>query len=178
MVVRTVRPKYVWKEKVDALKEGESTPVLQASAPELPIPRALAGPGLLADTIVRRWQDHLPLHRLERIYGRDGLPLARSTMCGWHAEVAALASPLVEAMFRDAQENSPYLCTDATGVLVPAPEKCRLGHFFVVVAPGPAHAGSVNCGNSRFSSCVGFPESCTKIRIGRCRSFAFAFASA
>ena len=136
VVVRTVRPKYVWKEKVDALKEGESTPVLQASAPELPIPRALAGPGLLADTIVRRWQDHLPLHRLERVYGREGLPLARSTMCGWHAAVAALASPLVEAMFRDAHENSPYLCTDATGVLVQEPEKCRLGHFFVVVAPG------------------------------------------
>ncbi|MGO9065163.1 MAG: IS66 family transposase [Myxococcaceae bacterium] len=136
VVVRTVRPKYVAKDKLDALqKEGDSTPVLQASAPELPIPRALAGPGLLADTIVRRWQDHLPLHRLERVYGREGLPLARSTMCGWHAAVAELARPLVAAMFRDAQENSPYLCLDATGVLVQAPEKCRRGHFFVLVAP-------------------------------------------
>lgn len=136
VVVRTVRPKYVAKAKVDLLEEGESTPVLQASPLELPIPRALAGPGLLADTIVKRWQDHLPLHRLERVYGREGLPLARSTICGWHAAVAALVEPLVEAMFRDAWENSPYLCTDATGVLVQAPEKCRLGHFFVVVAPG------------------------------------------
>lgn len=136
VVVRTVRPKYVRKEAVDALKEGESTPVLQAGASELPIPRALAGPGLLAATIVQRWQDHLPLHRLERIYGRDGLPLARSTICGWHTAVAALAEPLVDAMFKDALANSPYLCTDATGVLVQAPDKCRLGHFFVVVAPG------------------------------------------
>ena len=136
VVVRTVRPKYVWKQKVDALKEGESTPVLQADAPELPIPRALAGPGFLADTIVKRWQDHLPLHRLERIYGREGLPLARSTICGWHAAVAALVLKLVEAMFRDAWDNSHYLCADATGVLVQAPEKCRTGHFFVLVAPG------------------------------------------
>jgi transposase len=136
VVVRTVRPKFVWKEKVDALKEGESTPVLQASAPELPIPRALAGPGLLADSIVKRWQDHLPLHRLERIYGREGLPLARSTICGWHAAVAALVQRVVDAMFRDAWDNSHYLCTDATGVLVQAPEKCRTGHFFVLVAPG------------------------------------------
>lgn len=136
VVVHTVRPKFVSKEKVDALKEGESTPVLQASAPELPIPKALAGPGFLADTIVRRWQDHLPLHRLERVYGREGLLLARSTICGWHSAVAELAAPLVEAMFRDARENSPYLCTDATGVLVQAPKKCRRGHFFVVVAPG------------------------------------------
>lgn len=136
VVVRTVRPKYVWKEKVDVLTEGDSTPVLQASAPELPIPRSLAGPGLLADTIVKRWQDHLPLHRLERIYGREGLSLARSTICGWHAATAELVSKLVEAMFRDAWENSHYLCTDATGVLVQAPEQCRRGHFFVLVAPG------------------------------------------
>ena len=53
--------------------------VSRRRAPELPIARGLAGPGLLADTIVRRWQDHLPLHRLERIYGREGLELARST---------------------------------------------------------------------------------------------------
>ncbi len=70
------------------------------------------------------------------MYGREGLPLARSTLCGWHFAVAALAEPLVGAMFRDAWENSPYLCTDATGVLVQAPDKCRRGHFFVVVAPG------------------------------------------
>jgi len=99
-----------------------------------PIDRALAGPGPLADTIVRRWQDHLPLHRLERIYGREGLELARSTVCGWHGALAELAKPLVDAMWTDAF-TAPYLCTDATGVLVQAREKCRRGHFWVVIAP-------------------------------------------
>jgi transposase len=94
----------------------------------------LAGPGLLADTIVRRWQDHLPLNRLEQVYAREGLELARSTMCGWHADAAALARPVVQAMWLDAW-RSPYLCTDATGVLVQDKEKCRHGHFWVVVAP-------------------------------------------
>jgi transposase len=136
VVVRTVRPKYMSKAAYETLQEGQSTPILQASPLELPIPRALAGPGLLADTIVKRWVDHLPLHRLERVYGRDGLPLARSTVCGWHFSVADLVSSLVEAMFHDAWENSPYLCTDATGVLVQDADKCRRGHFFVVVAPG------------------------------------------
>jgi transposase len=37
-------------------------------------------------------------------------------------------------MWRDAL-LSPYLCMDATGVLVQALEKCRSAHFFVVVAP-------------------------------------------
>jgi len=82
--------------------------VTVAPPPELPLERGLAGPGLLADTIVRRWQDHLPLHRLEQVYAREGLELARSTMCGWHGELAALVRPLIEAMWQDAMA-SPYL---------------------------------------------------------------------
>lgn len=147
VVVRTVRPKFVGKGKLEELAAGEvpldtpsnvsvaSTPVLQAPSMELPIPRSLCGPGLLAETIVRRWQDHLPLHRLERIYGRQGLELARSTLCGWHAGAALLVQPLLNAMWKDARTSSPYLCIDATGVLVQDLHKCRTGHFFVVVAP-------------------------------------------
>lgn len=30
---------------------------------------------------------------------------------------------------------APYLCTDATGVLVQAPEQCQRSHFWVLVAP-------------------------------------------
>jgi transposase len=130
VVVRVSKPKFVPKGR-DATAE---TTVLQAPSPELPFDRSLAGPGLLADAIVRRWQDHLPLHRLERIYGREGLELARSTICGWHEALGALVKPLVEAMWADAR-GAPYLCTDATGVLVQAPEKCRRGHFWVVIAP-------------------------------------------
>jgi transposase len=130
VVVRVRKPKFVPKGR-DATAE---TTVLQAPPPELPIERGLAGPGLLADTIVRRWQDHLPLHRLERIYGREGLDLARSTICGWHEALGELVKPLIEAMWSDAR-GAPYLCTDATGVLVQAREKCRRGHFWVVIAP-------------------------------------------
>jgi transposase len=130
VVVRVRKPKFVLKGR-DATAQ---TSVLQAPPPELPFDRALAGPGLLADTIVRRWQDHLPLHRLERIYGREGLELARSTICGWHEALGGLVAPLLEAMWTDAR-GAPYLCTDATGVLVQARERCRRGHFWVVIAP-------------------------------------------
>jgi transposase len=130
VVVRVCRPKFVRK---DRLRSAE-TVVSVAPPPELPIDRGVAGPGLLADTIVRRWQDHLPLHRLEQVYAREGLELSRSTMCGWHGELAKLIRPLLEAMWQDAM-GSPYLCTDATGVLVQAKEKCRTGHFWVLLAP-------------------------------------------
>lgn len=130
VVVRIRRPKFV---RADQMRQLPAR-VVTADPLELPIARGLAGPGMLADTIVRRWQDHLPLNRLESIYAREGLELARSTLCGWHEELAALAHPLVEAMWEDALA-SPYLCTDATGVLVQAKERCRRCHFFVVVAP-------------------------------------------
>jgi len=131
VVVRVTRPKFVRKDR----ERNAETTVLTAPPPELPIERGLAGPGMLAETIVRRWQDHQPLHRQEEIYARDGLELARSTICGWHEQLAELARPLVDAMFVDAR-GAPYLCADATGVLVQAKEKCRTGHFWVLVVPG------------------------------------------
>lgn len=130
VVVRIIKPKFVRKDR----ERGSATEVFVGSTPELPIPRSVAGPGMLADTLVKRWQDHLPLHRLEGIYARDGVEIARSTMCGWHEQASSLCEPLVAAMRSDAFEQ-PYLCTDATGVLVQAKERCRTGHFWVLVAP-------------------------------------------
>jgi transposase len=131
VVARVVRPKFVRKDR----ERDAETDVLIAEPLELPIARGLAGPGMLADTIVKRWQDHLPLHRLEDVYARDGLELARSTMCGWHAALADVVAPLLGAM-RDDAFKQPYLCVDATGVLVQQKERCRTGHFWVLVAPG------------------------------------------
>jgi len=133
VVVEVIKPKFVRKSERQAL----TTNVLVAETPELPIPRGLAGPGFLADTIVKRWQDHLPLHRMEGIFRREGLDLNRSTLCTWHLELAELVRPLIEAMHADALCH-PYVCTDATGVLVRDREQCRHGHFWVLVAP-PDH---------------------------------------
>ena len=80
VVARVIRPKFVRRDR----ERDAETEVLIAPPPELPIPRGLAGPGMLVDTIVKRWQDHMPLNRLEQMYAREGLALARSTMCGWH----------------------------------------------------------------------------------------------
>jgi transposase len=131
VAVRLVYPKFVRKGQA----EDAPTCVLVAETPELPIPRGTAGPAMLADTLVRRWADHQPLSRLEGIYAREGLDLAKSTLCTWHDQLRELAQPLVDAMFTDAK-SAPYLCVDATGVLVQAPERCKHGHFWVMVAPG------------------------------------------
>jgi transposase len=133
VVVEVVKKKFVRKGERQELR----TEVLVAETPELPIPRGSAGPGMLADTVVKRWQDHLPLHRMEGIFRREGIELNRSTVCGWHLELAELAAPLIRAMHQDALAQ-PYVCVDATGVLVQDRERCRNGHFWVLVAP-PKH---------------------------------------
>jgi transposase len=131
VVVQIVYKKYVRKDR----KRNAETDVLVPDTVELPIERGTAGPGMLADGIVRRWQDHQPLNRLEGIYRREGLDISKSTLCTWHEQLAALARPLVEAMFAEALRE-PYVCVDATGVLVQAKERCTNGHFWVLVAPG------------------------------------------
>jgi len=131
IVARIIKPKYVRKDRD---RNGKTT-VLIGSTPALPIPRCLGGPGMLADTIVRRRQDHMPLNRLQQMHDREGVDLARSTICGWHEQLVPVVQPLIAVMRQDAFEQ-PYLCTDATGVLVQAKEKCRTAHFWVLVAPG------------------------------------------
>src|SRR5262249_1349706 len=66
--------------------------------PARPIAKGLPGPGLLAHLIVRKYTDHLPLHRLERVYERQGVCLHRSTLCDWLAACADRLRPLYDLL--------------------------------------------------------------------------------
>jgi transposase len=81
----------------------------------MPIAKGLPGPGLLAHLIVSKCVDHLPLHRLERVYQRQGLFLHRSTLCDWMAACAQLLRPLYDLMVK-AVLQSRALHTDDTTV--------------------------------------------------------------
>ena len=72
--------------------------VVSARKPEMPIAKGLPGPGLLADLIVSKFVEHMPLHRLERRYERQGLFLPRSTTSDWLAACAELLRPLYQMM--------------------------------------------------------------------------------
>jgi transposase len=77
------------------------------------VAKGLPGPGLLAQIAACKYADHLPLHRLERILGRHGIQLARSTMCDWMAAIAEALDPVVSLMAQIVRE-SKALHTDAT----------------------------------------------------------------
>src|SRR5262245_42337815 len=87
--------------------------VVAAPVPVAVIDKGLPGPGLLAQIAASKYADHLPLHRLERILGRHGIELSRSTMCAWMAHVAEMFRPVVDLM-ADQVRLSKMLKTDAT----------------------------------------------------------------
>ncbi len=96
------------------------TIVIAAAKPAMPIAKGLPGPGLLAHLIVSKYVDHLPLHRLERVYERQGLFLPRSTLCDWLAASADLLRPLYEQLVA-AVLLSRALHTDDTPVKLQDP---------------------------------------------------------
>jgi transposase len=60
--------------------------------------RRRAALGLLAHLIVSKFVDHLPLHRLERVYERQGVSLRRSTLSDWLAACAESLRPVYHLM--------------------------------------------------------------------------------
>lgn len=74
--------------------------ITQAPLPWLPIERGLPGSSLLAHVLTAKYCDHLPLHRRSVIYAREGVELERSTLAGWVGQMAALLTPLAEAIAR------------------------------------------------------------------------------
>ena len=90
-----VRKKYA--RRVPLLESGPTLSeqnVAVAKKPAEAIPGALAGPGLVAQVIVSKGTDHLPLHRLEGIFQRQGVRLSRQTMDGWWLATAEFLQPL------------------------------------------------------------------------------------
>jgi len=121
-----VRPKYACRY----CKDGVSSP----PPPERPIARGLAGPGLIAQIVVSKFGDHLPLYRQEDIFTRHGLHLSRSTLCDWVSAAAELFQPLYELQRRFVQQSA-VLWTDDTPVtvLVGGEAGSRQGRFWTYV---------------------------------------------
>ena len=121
-------------DPMTAAKTGSETTIVVADMPDEMIPGCIAAPGALAHVINAKFADHIPFHRLEHMMERDGFRVARGTMCGWAAGCHELSRLVVDAMMKDALDNAHVIATDATGVLVRAPEQCKRGHFWVCIA--------------------------------------------
>jgi len=122
-----VRPKYACRY----CKDGVACP----PPPERPIARGIAGPGLIAQIVVGKFGDHLPLYRQEDFFTRHGLHIPRSTLCDWVRAAADLLRPLYERQ-KELVLQSPVLWTDDTPVtvLVGGDEGSRTARFWTYIA--------------------------------------------
>jgi transposase len=116
-------------------KEG----VAAAPAGEAPLPGALPGPGLLAQLLVGKYRDGLPLHRQQAIFDkRHGVRLPASTLGDWVAGASDLLPPVV-ALLKQRTLAGSLLHTDDTGVRVLDRNDARgikRGHLWPYVGQG------------------------------------------
>nr|AAK48897.1 protein C [Sinorhizobium meliloti] len=70
--------------------------MVQLPAPSRPIPGSMAGAGLLAYILVSKFDDHLPLYRLNEIFARMGADIPDSTLVDWCGRAMQVLQPLIE----------------------------------------------------------------------------------
>lgn len=99
------------------LKYACGCTVRTAGKPPQPIEKSTAGASLLAQVVVAKFADHLPLYRQEKMFERHGVDISRKTMGGWMGQSAALLDPLYQSL-KDVLLESKVIGTDDTTVKV------------------------------------------------------------
>ena len=92
--------------------------VMQAPAPDLPIERGRPGPGLVADVVVGKYLDGLPLYRQSAILAREGIQIERATLADWVGHAAWWVVPLAELIGAQVMAAS-IIHTDDTPIAGP-----------------------------------------------------------
>jgi transposase len=125
-----IRPKYVKRGEVDAVP-------LIAPLPPVLQERCIAAPGLLAQIVVAKFADHLPLYRQEGIFNmRHRVQIPRQSMVRWLGMVADWLRPIYE-IIRTGVMGGGYVQIDETPVryLEPGHGQAKLGYLWTACRP-------------------------------------------
>jgi transposase len=124
-VIVTRRPKYACRSCTDG--------VVQAPAPNRLIVGGLPTEALVADVLVAKYADHLPLYRQAQIFARDGLQIDRSTLAHWVGFAAVELEPL-HARLVQMLKSSTKLFADETRcpVLDPGRGRTKTGYLWTI----------------------------------------------
>ena len=114
-VIRHIRPKYACKNCEGV--EGDGPTVKIAPAPVQFISKGIATPGLVAQTLVSKFEDALPFYRQEKIFARLGVDIPRSSMCGWAIKAAEQCKPILTLLHQKIL-SGPLVNIDETPVQV------------------------------------------------------------
>ena len=134
-VLQHIRYKYACKP---CETKGNGPQIEIAEKPDQPINKGLPGPGLLAHVITSKLGDHLPLYRLERIFARHDVHIARSTMCAWMLATGELVQPLVDLMGSRVRASKVIHTDDTRVPVLPDPDgeeqgRCKNGRIWTYI---------------------------------------------
>ena len=110
---RYIRPKYIKSEDEQTLTHKG----VIASLPVFPIEKGIAGPGLLAQIMIDKFVDHLPVYRQIERFKREGIKIPSATINGWQEAVCSLLWPLYENLKHRVLAQG-YLQVDETPIQV------------------------------------------------------------
>ena len=111
--------------------------LVQAPVAPHVIDKGIPTTGLLAQVLVAKYLDHLPLYRQEAIFERAGHAIARSTLAQWVGECGVQLQPLVDALAAEMLKH-PVLHADETPVAMLKPDRAtarRTGRTCGATAP-------------------------------------------
>ncbi len=75
--------------------------IAQVPAPSRPIPGSMAGPSLLAFILVSKYDDHVPLYRLNEIFERMGADIPDTTLADWCGRSMRTLAPLNDLVIKE-----------------------------------------------------------------------------
>jgi len=119
-------------KRIKYAKPGNSG-VLIGELPSRPIEKAMAGAGLLAQIVIDKYVDHLPLHRQMQRFERNGIKLPYSTLTDWVSGTCKLIAPLFDALKAEVLKSN-YLHADETPIKVMDKDKkgeTHRGYYWV-----------------------------------------------
>ena len=132
-IKRYIRPKYISAEDKQTLTHKG----IIAELPVFPIEKGMAGPGLLAQIMIDKFVDHLPIYRQIERFKREGIKIPSSTINGWQEAVCNLLEPLYETL-KHRVLSQGYLQVDETPIRVldkSKKGKTHRGYHWVYYSP-------------------------------------------
>ena len=104
--------------------------LIQEPVPAQVIDKGIPTAGLLAQVMIAKYADHLPLYRQEQIFGRAGLAIPRSTLASWVGACGVQLQPLVDALREVVLEHN-VVHVDETPVQMLAPGEKKTHRAYV-----------------------------------------------
>jgi transposase len=131
-VQRDIYPQYACR----ACEQVVAEPV----APAI-IERGQADASVLAQVVIAKYVDHLPLYRQEAIYARSGIELSRSTLADWVGAVGVALQPLADRLTEHLRQQ-PVLHADETPVALLDPKAGKTRRAYLWVYRSTDHPGA------------------------------------